>query len=172
LTLKHDGLKLLIMIRLCPLPFSITNGALSSVPTVSWSSFLLATAIASPKLLLHVWVGAQMAEIADKGDKMPLGTRVVSYIGIVIGSVAGAATGWWIYKKTKERAAELEELERLEGGEGVAQEYEDEPGLEEAAELIREEDDDISLRSAWDDEVEFRDDGSEREEESEDGQRK
>jgi hypothetical protein len=160
LTLKHDGLKLLIMIRLCPLPFSISNGALSSVPTIHWTSFFLATLIASPKLLLHVWVGAQMAEIAERGDKMDTGTKVVSYLGMAIGSTLGIVTGWWIYSRTKKRADELEELEREEAGR-LASEYEDDPDLEEAADILREEDDDISLREAWDDDVEYQDDGSE-----------
>lgn len=46
LVLKHDGLKLLVMIRLCPLPYSISNGAISTIPTVTWLNFMTATAIA------------------------------------------------------------------------------------------------------------------------------
>ncbi|KAL1849297.1 Tlg2-vesicle protein [Paecilomyces lecythidis] len=34
LTLKYDGLALLCMIRLCPLPYSVCNGAISTFPTV------------------------------------------------------------------------------------------------------------------------------------------
>jgi hypothetical protein len=148
------------MIRLCPLPFSISNGMLSSVPTIHWTSFFLATAIASPKLLLHVWVGAQMAEIAERGDKMDGKTKAISYLGIVIGTILSASTGWWIYSRTKKRAEELEQLERAESG-ALADEYEDDPDLEEAADILREEDDDISLREAWDDDVEYQDDGYE-----------
>ena len=70
LTIKHDGLKLLIMIRLCPLPYSLSNGALSTIPTVDWPQFMLATAIVSPKLLLHVFVGSKLGELAEKGKTM------------------------------------------------------------------------------------------------------
>lgn len=122
---------------------------------------MLATTIATPKLLLHVWVGAQMAKLAESGDKMDAKTKAVSYIGIVIGTVAGIATGYWIYARTKRRAAELEELERVEAG-GIVHEYEDDPDLAEAADIIREEDDDISLRDAWDNDFDYQDDESDR----------
>jgi hypothetical protein len=132
---------------------------LSSIPTIHWTSFFLATLIASPKLLLHVWVGAQMAELADRGDKMDTKTKIISYTSIAIGSILGAVTGWWIYSRTMRRAAELEELEREESGGTLADEYEDDPDLAEAADILREEEDDISLRDAWgDDDYEDDDD--------------
>lgn len=51
LVLKHDGLKLLVMIRLCPLPYSISNGAISTFPTVQPLMFAAATAAATPSKL-------------------------------------------------------------------------------------------------------------------------
>ena len=42
LTLKEDGLKLLCMIRLCPLPYSLSNGAMSTFPTVRPEMYALA----------------------------------------------------------------------------------------------------------------------------------
>lgn len=101
-----------------------------------------------------------MAEIAERGDKMDGKTKAISYLGIVIGTILSASTGWWIYSRTKKRAEELEQLERAESG-ALADEYEDDPDLEEAADILREEDDDISLREAWDDDVEYQDDGYE-----------
>jgi hypothetical protein len=172
LTLKHDGFKLLVMIRLCPLPFSLTNGALSSIPTVSVTKFFLATAFASPKLFLHVWIGQQMAVLAESGDKMDLKTRIVSYIGIAIGSIAGASTGWIIWRQTKQRAKELQaieaEREAEEGGrlpdprsfdeDDDALDFGGEDGdMEPALELLRERDD-ISLHERWDDAESYHDD--------------
>jgi hypothetical protein len=142
--LKHDGIKLLFMIRLCPLPFSITNGMLASIPTVTPLSFFLATAAATPKLLLHIWVGAQMAALADAGEtKADWRTKLVSYIGIAIASVAGAATGYYIWVRTKRRAEELAAMEAEEEGRGMdsdeealglVEEYED---LDEDGDVIR-----------------------------------
>jgi hypothetical protein len=157
LTLKHDGLKLLIMIRMCPLPYSLSNGAIATFPTVSWASYAIATAIVSPKLMLHIFIGSQLEKIAESGEKMPAGTKALSYVSIGIGAVAGVTTGWFMYKKTKERAAELEVEERSgvrrTSIEDLDNEYADDPSALEAATRLREDDDDISLRTAaWDNE--------------------
>jgi hypothetical protein len=156
LTLKHDGLKLLIMIRMCPLPYSLSNGAIATFPTVTWTSFAAATAIVSPKLMLHIFIGSQLEKIAEGGGKMTPQAKVVSYVSIAIGAVAGVGTGWFMYKKTKERAAQLEAEERVgvrrASIEDLENEYSDDPGALEAAETLREEEDDISLRSGWGDE--------------------
>lgn len=157
LTLKHDGLKLLIMIRMCPLPYSLSNGAIATFPTVHWASYALATAIVSPKLMLHIFIGSQLQKIAESGGKMPPKAKALSYVSIAIGAVAGVATGWFMYKKTKERAAQLEAEER-EGVrrrsiEDLENDYADDPDALEAATRLREDDDDISLRTGdWDDE--------------------
>jgi len=161
LTIKHDGLKLLIMIRLCPLPYSLSNGALSTIPTVTWLRFALATAIVSPKLLVHVFIGAQLGRLAEHGGEMDAKTKAVSYISIVVGSMMGVATGWIIYRQTTKRARELEAQERehsrRESGDRLREEYADDPGALEAMERLREDvqPDDISLRTEepWDDDL-------------------
>ena len=156
LTLKHDGLKLLVMIRLCPLPYSLSNGAIATFPTVHWASYGLATALVSPKLMLHIFVGSQIEKIAESGGKMDPKTKALSYASIIIGVVAGIVTGWLMYKKTKERARELEAEEResvrRRSIEDLEHEYADDPDALEAAEALREEEDDISLRTGWGDE--------------------
>ncbi|TVY30385.1 Golgi apparatus membrane protein [Lachnellula hyalina] len=152
LTLKHDGLKILCMIRFCPLPYSLSNAAMSTFPTVNPLSFALATAISSPKLLIHVFIGSRLAVIAEsEGGKMDAGTKAINYISIIVGGVLGVAVGWIIYQKTIARARELE-IEELEDGQRagdvvVGREYSDsaEAGDADAAALMN--DDDISL---WD----------------------
>ncbi|KAF2707790.1 hypothetical protein K504DRAFT_458273 [Pleomassaria siparia CBS 279.74] len=157
LTLKHDGLKLLIMIRMCPLPYSLSNGAIATFPTVHWTSFAAATAIVSPKLMLHIFIGSQIEKIAESGGKMPPKAKALSYVSIAIGGIAGAATAWFMYKKTKERGRQLEAEERAGARrtsvEDLENEYADDPDALEAAEALREDEDDISLRdSGWGDE--------------------
>lgn len=112
LVLKHDGLKLLIMIRLCPLPYSISNGALSTIETVQPLVFALATAIASPKLMIHVFIGSRLAAITRSGSKMDAGTKAINYASIVGGIIFGAVTGYLIYQRTTARSRELEAQER------------------------------------------------------------
>ena len=97
LVLKHDGLKLLCMIRLCPLPYSLSNGAMSTFPTVQPLQFALATAITCPKLLIHVFIGSRLAVIA--GEKMDAKTKAINYTSIAIGAVLGILTGYIIYQR-------------------------------------------------------------------------
>ncbi|KAI5272278.1 hypothetical protein E4T47_04453 [Aureobasidium subglaciale] len=169
LTLKHDGIKLLMMIRLCPLPYSLSNGAISTIPTVKWPQFMVATAAASPKLLLGVFVGHQLGVIAQSGDKMSAGVKAVNYLGIAFGLTAGVATGFIMYNKTKARALELEAEEReaaIRGeapdGDGFEEEgryeYSDDAMEREATAAVRG-DDGISLRSDQEYRDDFDDDG-------------
>ncbi|KAI5809326.1 hypothetical protein BZA77DRAFT_180572 [Pyronema omphalodes] len=129
LTLKHDGLKLLCAIRLCPLPYSISNGAVSTFPTVTPAAFAFATAVATPKLLIHTWIGHRLAVLAAADEKMDRKTKMVNYGTIVAGLLLGAVTGWVIWRRTMKRAAMLEaaERERLNQEQGLlqGQEYED-----------------------------------------------
>ncbi|KAK6339705.1 Tlg2-vesicle protein [Orbilia javanica] len=112
LTLKHDGLKLLCMIRLCPLPYSISNGAMSTFPTVSAWKYAIAGAVASPKLFIHVFIGHQMKVLGETGEKMDAGTKALNYGSMIFGAVFGMGTGWFIYKRTVRRARQLEAEER------------------------------------------------------------
>lgn len=157
LVLKHDGLKLLTMIRLCPLPYSLSNGAISTIPTVTWANFGIATALASPKLALHIFVGSHLGDLAENGDKMDTKTKIVSYISIVVGMVVGIATGYFVYVRTKARAKQLEAEEvsnarrsSVVGG----PDYIDDPDEREAVSALRRGGDDISLHPTFDDDPE------------------
>ncbi|KAL4881621.1 hypothetical protein BJY04DRAFT_188468 [Aspergillus karnatakaensis] len=114
LTLKYDGLKLLCMIRLCPLPYSICNGAISTFPTVQPLMYGLATAIVSPKLLVPAFIGSRLRILYEKGEEMSVGSKIVNIVSIVVSIAVGIFTGWYIYKRTLARAKELEERERAE----------------------------------------------------------
>lgn len=155
LVLKHDGIKLLVMIRLCPLPYSFSNGAISTIPTVTWQNFMLATALVTPKLLLHIFVGRQIGLLAEEGNKMDAKTKMISYLSIAIGMAAGIATGYFIYVKTKARADQLEAEEAAAAGgeEGrrrmsdAGPDYLDDPDVSDAA--LRRDVDDMSLHTTY-----------------------
>lgn len=118
LTLKHDGLKLLVMIRLCPLPYSISNGAIATFPTVQWSTFMLASALASPKLLIHVFIGSRLAAIAGDVDRMDPRDKLLNWISVLLSLCFGAGTAFFIYRQTKQRANELEAMEAEQSSRG------------------------------------------------------
>jgi uncharacterized membrane protein YdjX (TVP38/TMEM64 family) len=147
LTLKHDGLKLLIMIRLCPLPYSISNGAMSMFPTVHPAMYALATTMITPKLFIHVFIGSRLAAIARSGGEMSAGTRAINYASIAIGALVGAFTGWYIYRKTMARAAELEAEEIADVRDSVRRtgmpprRFSDDPETALAADTLAEDED-------------------------------
>ncbi|TRX93854.1 hypothetical protein FHL15_005236 [Xylaria flabelliformis] len=104
--LRHDGLPVLVAIRFCPLPFSLSNGFLATIPSISPGGFALATALATPKLLVHVFIGDRLAQLTEDED-MPTSTRIVNYLSILFGSVLGITVGWFVYQRTMRRAKEL-----------------------------------------------------------------
>jgi hypothetical protein len=99
LTLKYDGLKLLCMIRLCPLPYSICNGAVSTFPTVQPLMYGLATAIISPKLLVPAFIGSRIRLLSEKGEEMSAGSKFVNICSIIFTVGIGIFTGWYIYQR-------------------------------------------------------------------------
>ncbi|KAI5862175.1 hypothetical protein GGS23DRAFT_109474 [Durotheca rogersii] len=105
--LRRDGILVLAAIRFCPLPFSLSNGFLATIPSISPARFALATALATPKLLVHVFIGSRLALLAESGDAMSVGDRAVNYLSMLLGSALGMALGLLIYRRTMARAKEL-----------------------------------------------------------------
>ncbi|KAH8128317.1 hypothetical protein FP744_10008790 [Trichoderma asperellum] len=151
--LRRDGILYLTGIRFCPLPFSLSNGFLATIPSISPLSFVISTALSTPKLLIHIFIGSRLAIIAEAGDSMTLRDKMVNYASMIIGGAIGAAAGIIIYRRTMARAAELAREEATinaaEEGEGG---YEDTVDTlldpEDAAHAMG--DDDVSL---WDTQV-------------------
>lgn len=109
LVLKHDGLKLLCMIRLCPLPYSFANGAIATVPTVSWAAFTAATALVSPKILSAAFIGSRLAAVADDdAGGMTATETAVNYLGIALTLAVAGGVAWYVYRRTMARARQLE----------------------------------------------------------------
>lgn len=150
LTLKEDGLKLLCMIRLCPLPYSLSNGAMSTFPSVRPSSYALATAIITPKLFIHVFIGSRLAAIAKNKEEMSAGDKALNWASIFVFGTIGAFTGWFIYRKTMQRARQLEAEEENNVRDAVQrtrappQQFMDDPEAQAAAETLAQEDDDVA----------------------------
>ncbi|KAK9388982.1 hypothetical protein V1515DRAFT_614477 [Lipomyces mesembrius] len=118
-TLEHDGLKLLWMIRMSPLPFSFSNAALSTIHTISPRNFFIATVLATPKLFIPVFIGSRLRYLGD--EDADVGTKIANLFGIAIGASVAAMTGWIIYHRTTERARYLRAQLELQ------QELRDEP---------------------------------------------
>lgn len=167
--LRRDGIVVLTMIRFCPLPYSLSNGFLATIPSIDVASFALGTALSTPKLLVHTFIGSRLAYILEKGDELTTKDKLINYSGMAVGGIVGTVVGLLIYRRTMARAAELEaEAAGMAQGDGFADEEgdTDEEGAlmrasgadADAAALM--EDDDISLweneggyRDSWDEEA-------------------
>ncbi|KKK26203.1 golgi apparatus membrane protein [Aspergillus rambellii] len=177
LTLKYDGLKLLCMIRLCPLPYSICNGAVSTFPTVQPLTYGLATAIISPKLLVPAFIGNRLRVLYEKNEEMSVGSKLVNIFSIIISIAIGIFTGLYIYKRTLARAKELEARERADIRNSLQadhaahrphQPFSEDPDVNAAATtLARDEEERIGFNDFDDDTVDLVIDDDEEEEEEE-----
>jgi uncharacterized membrane protein YdjX (TVP38/TMEM64 family) len=114
--LRHDGVMVLAGIRFCPLPYSLSNGFLSTIPSISPLNFALATAFATPKLLVHIFIGSRLAMLAENGEQMTTGAKLVNYGSMVLFGVLGMVIGLFIYRRTMARAKELAREEAAENG--------------------------------------------------------
>lgn len=173
LVLKHDGLKLLCMIRLCPLPYSISNGAISTFETVKPFTFALATAIVTPKLMIHVFIGSRLAVIARSGGKMDAMTKSINWLSIIVGAIIGGLTAWFIYKRyslvclsrvnksdisstlARSRELEAEERNRVRSLTMAEDEFMDDPDDHAAVSILR--NDHIDFLNYEDSQVEYED---------------
>jgi len=61
--------------------------------------FAVATAAATPRLLIAIFIGSRLAVIAKSGEKMDTGTKAINWASIILGVVLGSLTGWLIYRR-------------------------------------------------------------------------
>lgn len=100
--LREDtSLFLLVLIRLCPLPYSLSNGALAAIPELSAWVYLGASVITSPKMLIHLFVGHKIKELGDA--KTDSSTKIIDVISILVTGAATSLTTFIIYRKMQQK---------------------------------------------------------------------
>lgn len=104
-TLRQDSFVLLWMIRLCPLPYSLSNAAMSTVPSVEPWKFFVATLCCTPKLFLHIFIGSRLARLSTSKDNA---TWWANFISVVLALGIGIGTSYVIYNKTMEKARQIQ----------------------------------------------------------------
>ncbi|KAI5963121.1 TVP38 [Candida pseudojiufengensis] len=100
---EDNSLLLLILIRLCPLPYSLSNGALAAIPNLPITTYVLATIITSPKLLIHLFVGAKLKDLGDNESSTT--SKIVDIISIIITGSAATLVTYIIYNKMQIKLA-------------------------------------------------------------------
>lgn len=116
------GYQMILLIRFCPFPFVYSNLFFASLQSgiVSYHKFLLATIATTPKLFLHVFIGAktfQAIQAARGGQEDNTATSSHSWMSlayIVFASLVGFVTSWYIYAETKKVLDEFLDEERVE----------------------------------------------------------
>lgn len=98
---EDSSLFILILLRLCPLPYSLSNGALAAIPELPATTYFLASLITSPKLMIHIFVGHKIKDLGDntKGKS----THLIDILSIIITVVASSLTTYLIYNKMQRK---------------------------------------------------------------------
>lgn len=105
--ISQGGFKMILLIRICPLPWQLTNLILSLIPTVTWKSYILSALITSFKFNLDIWVGSQLANLSD--PDLPPETHRITLIYMSLGVIVLILSGYWIYKLTMIKIKEQQE---------------------------------------------------------------
>ncbi|TQV99436.1 hypothetical protein V2A60_004909 [Cordyceps javanica] len=150
--MRREGILYLTAIRFCPLPFSLSNGFLATIPSITPLAFTISTALSSVKLLVHVFIGSRLAVLFEKGAEMSTRDKIINWTGMGVSGLVGLAVGFVIYRRTMERAADIAREQAMEGSDaehGQAGYVDSETTLldpEDAAAIMS--DDDLSLWEA------------------------
>lgn len=102
----NNSFWLIALIRVCPFPYSLCNGALSAVPGLKVWNYFLGSLISSPKLVMYLFVGQKVKDIGKATDTW---TRIVDVLSIFATLIFLTLTGWLLFTKTSERLRLLEE---------------------------------------------------------------
>jgi len=109
---KHNGTPLIILVRLCPLPWVYSNMFFASIENVNLWQFVLATIVMTPRILLQVFIGSRVALFSDgehRGE-MDTASKILNAVSIVFGIGVGIGTGVLVYRLTLRKVRELEGL--------------------------------------------------------------
>lgn len=96
---------ILALIRMCPFPYSLTNGAIASISGVSLRNFSLASIITSPKLVMYLFIGSRLKNM---GETDSTASRLFDLLSIILTAVVLSLTAWILYFRTKRRYLELQ----------------------------------------------------------------
>ncbi|KAJ3109935.1 Tlg2-vesicle protein [Phlyctochytrium bullatum] len=119
--IEEGGLQLVILLRLGPYPYAISNGVLS-LTSVPLTHFTIATALCLLKALIQVYLGTTLQSIADlvmgnAGAGLSTLQIVMLVVGIVV-AIAGVVYITWLIRRTLRRyEPRVEEEVDIEDGE-------------------------------------------------------
>ncbi|KZT62894.1 Golgi apparatus membrane protein TVP38 [Calocera cornea HHB12733] len=107
---RHHGLWLIVLCRLCPMPWAYSNAFFASIDTIGLWQFVFATVFMTPRLLLQIFIASRIALFSDGETRGHMDTtaKVINAVSIVIGVLLAVGTGVTIYRLTLRKIRELE----------------------------------------------------------------
>ncbi|CCF59438.1 hypothetical protein KAFR_0H00290 [Kazachstania africana CBS 2517] len=102
---ENNSYLILALIRLCPFPYSLTNGALAGIHGISVRNFSLANLITTPKLFVYLFIGSRIKNLAETEST---GSRMFDLISIAVAVAILGITASLLYYKTQKRYTELQ----------------------------------------------------------------
>lgn len=106
-----DSYMMLALIRLCPFPYSFTNGAIAGIYGVTLRNFTLASIITSPKLLMYLFVGSRLKKMGETDSSS---SRLFDVASILFTALMLALTTWVLYTRARKRYQELQRSQNLD----------------------------------------------------------
>ncbi|AGO12699.1 AaceriADR226Cp [[Ashbya] aceris (nom. inval.)] len=101
----HNSYWIIALLRLCPFPYSLTNGAIAGVYGISTRNFSIAQVLTTPKLFMYLFIGSRLKNL---GESSSTATKLFDILSILFAIIALTATASILYYKTKDRYLELQ----------------------------------------------------------------
>ncbi|KZO98022.1 hypothetical protein CALVIDRAFT_535628 [Calocera viscosa TUFC12733] len=107
---SHHGLWLIVLCRICPMPWAYSNAFFASIDSIALWQFIFATVFMTPRLLLQIFIASRIALFSDGETRGNMDTtaKVINAVSIVLGTLLALGTGVTIYRLTLRRIRELE----------------------------------------------------------------
>lgn len=102
----------MILIRLSPIPWPITNMMLSILPTITTKQYILSALVSSFKVMLEVWIGSQLADISN--PDLPPSAHRVAMMMMGCGVFILVAVALWLYRLTMQKVEANRKTNRLD----------------------------------------------------------
>ncbi|KAI7907306.1 uncharacterized protein BX663DRAFT_495481 [Cokeromyces recurvatus] len=103
--IEQGGFKMMMLIRLSPIPWPITNMLLSIIPTITTQQFVISTFLSSLKVSLEVWIGSQLADLSN--PDLPPSAHRIAKITMACSALLLIGVAWWLYRLTMRKVEEM-----------------------------------------------------------------
>lgn len=112
LAIQQEGFKMVVLLRICPIPWQLTNLFLSLCETVDFKLYVITAFIGSFRFNLDVWVGSQLATLSN--PNLPDELHQATMIALVVGLIILVTSGFWLYRTTMKKIKEIESNQETE----------------------------------------------------------